>query len=72
MKGKKTRHRTPVVGTEDIVHLPKELEIKSTEIAADIVFIEDQACVNTIDPRIKFRRIAPFGTKKNVTALEFR
>ena len=43
IKGKEKRPHPPVVRKEEEFHLPEELRIKYTELAADIIFIEDQA-----------------------------
>ena len=46
LKGKRTRPHPPVVQKEDIVDLPTELQLKSVDIAMDVVYVEDQAFLN--------------------------
>ena len=70
LKRKETRTHPLVVGKEDNFQLPEELRIKHTELAADIIYIENQAFINLIDWRIKFHGLAPLGTQRKVTELE--
>ena len=50
-----------------MVEIPDELKIKETEIAEDLILIEDQAFVNSVDKRIKYTIISWMVTKKNLT-----
>ena len=46
LEGNSTRLHPPVARKEDIVGIPKELEICETEITADVVFVEDQRFIS--------------------------
>ena len=49
VKGKNTRPRPPVVMKDGILDLLEELQIKETELAVDVMFIENQASVHSLD-----------------------
>ena len=66
LKGKITRPHPPVVTNEDIVEIPEELRIKDTEVALDMVYVEDQVFVNTVDWKLKYKLLACMGTKKKL------
>ena len=66
LKGKSTRPHPPVVGKEDIIEIPPELNIADTEVAADVMFVEDQAFVNAVDQKVKFKSLAWLGTFKKL------
>ena len=68
LKGKRTRPHPPVVRKDDIVDLPSELQLRSVDIAMDVVYVEDQAFLNAVDRSAKFKSLACLGTSKKVTA----
>ena len=60
-----------MVGNEGIVDIPDELKIADTEIVADVMFIEDQAFVNAVDRKIKYKCLAWLGTFKKLNDEQF-
>ena len=68
LKGKRTRPHPPVVRKDDIVDLPPELQLKSVDIAMDVVYVEDQAFLNAVDRSAKFKSLACMGTTKKLTS----
>ena len=67
LKGKETRPHPFEVNQEDIVELPPELRISETELAADVLFIEGQAFITSIDRKVKFEGVVPMGNYKKLT-----
>ena len=68
IKGKDTRPRPPVVTKEDMLDLPDELKITETELAVDVMFVEDQAFVHSLDRKIKGGCLVPLGTMRKATS----
>ena len=67
LKGKSTCSHSPIVGKEDIVEIPEELQIWEMEVAAHIVFVKDQAFVNAVDRCVKFKFLALMETCKKLS-----
>lgn len=65
-KGKSVRPHPPVVTTSDIIELPHELEIegREVELAMDVVFINDQSFLHTVDGLIRYHGLVALGTRK--------
>ena len=66
LKGKETRPHPALVTKEDLIDLPEELIVKQTELAADVLYIEDQAFITAVDRKIKFEGVAAMGTFKKL------
>ena len=66
LKGKSVRPRPPVVTTNDIIELPPELVTKGrkVEIAINIVYINGEALLHSVDRLIRYNAIVSLGTKK--------
>ena len=67
LKGKETRPYPFEVNQEDIIELPSELRIRKTELAADVMFIEGQALITSIDRKVKFEGVVPMGNFKKLS-----
>ena len=66
LKGKSTKPHPPVVDKNDFIDLPPELKVKGMEIelAVDVVYINDQSFLHSVDRTIKFRGLSHLGTRK--------
>ena len=58
LKGKRTKPHPPIVGKENLIELPDEMQLKETEVALDVVYVEDQAFVNAVDRKAKYKSLA--------------
>ena len=65
-KGKSTAPRPPVVRTEDVVEFPDELQHKGRriELVIDVVYINDQSFLHSVDRTIKLKLFTALGTRK--------
>ena len=54
-----------------MLDLPKELQIKETELAIDVMYVEDQAFLHSIDRKVKGKQLIPLGTMKKATYRAF-
>lgn len=66
LKGKTIRPHPPVVKWDDAIDLPSELKVKGLEIelAINVVYINDQSFLHSIDQTIKLRGLSTLGTRK--------
>ena len=51
--------KPPVVGKEDVIDLPPELEIEMVELAINIIYVATEAFLHTVDRKIKAVSIVP-------------
>lgn len=66
LKGKTTRAHPPVVNLRDIIHLLPEFKIKGLEIelVIDVVYINDQSFLHSVDWTIKLRGLSTLDTRR--------
>ena len=66
MKGKREKPKSPIVTTEDVVEMPPELNSEGMEVdlAIDVVFIDNEAFLHTVDRKIKKPSCVVLGTKR--------
>ena len=64
LKGKEIKPRPPVVDKSDVVDLPPELMETETELAIDVVFVENEAFLHCVDRKLKGKSVVPLGTTK--------
>ena len=64
LKGKQIKPHPCLVTKEDEIDLPEELRVSETELAADVVYIEDQAFITCIDRKVKFEGVVAMDTFK--------
>ena len=66
LKGKSVEPHPPVVNRNDVIELPPELKVKGMRIesAIDVVYINDQSFLHSVDQTIKLRGVAHLGTRK--------
>ena len=64
-KGKSVRPHPPVVTTNEIVELPTELMTKGRqiELAIDILYINNEAFLHSVDKTLRYNGIISLGTK---------
>ena len=53
-----------MVDKSDVVDLPPELMDTETELAIDVVFVENEAFLHCVDQKLKGKSIVPLGTTK--------
>ena len=65
-KGKWTKHKPPTVTREDVIELPLELRTEGMEVdlAINVVFVNDEVFLHTLDRRFKTPSLVVLGTKK--------
>ena len=51
-----------MVHKDDVLELPEELKVKTTELAIDVIFIEDQGFFHTLDRKVQGECLIPLGT----------
>ena len=66
LKGKLVKPHPPVINKNDIIELPPELNVKGrkAELAIDVVYINDQSFLHSVDRTIKLRGLSHLGTRK--------
>ena len=66
LKGKSTAPRPPVVTTEYIIELPDELKHNGgkIELSIDVVYINDQSFLQSVDRTIKLKLVTALQTRK--------
>ena len=67
VKGKDVKPKLPIVSKEDVLELPPELQIKETELAINVMYVEDQAFFHSMDRRVQGEQLIPLGTMKKAT-----
>lgn len=65
-QGKSVRPKASVVDKCKIMEIPIELEMKGTkcELAIDVVYINDQSFLHSVNRRVKFQGLSHLGTQK--------
>ena len=63
LKGKSVRPHPPVVTRRDMIELPPELMVegKKIELAIDILFIDGEAFLHSVDRSIKYNGVVSLG-----------
>ena len=66
IKGKSTKPHPPVVHKNDVIELPEDLQHngRKLELAIDVVYINDEFFLHSVDRRIKLKLISTLGTRK--------
>ena len=66
LKGKGTRPHPPIVRTADNIKLPAELihNGRKIELAIDVVYINDQSFLHSVDRSVKLNLLSALGTRK--------
>ena len=66
LQGKTVNPKAPVVDKCKIVEIPIELDVKGkkVELTIDVVYINDQSCLHSVDRTVKFRGLSHLGTQK--------
>ena len=66
LKGKSTKPHPPIVNRNDVIELPDELQHNGQEIelAIDVVYINDECFLHSVDRIIKLGIISTLGTRK--------
>ena len=74
LKGKSTAPRPPVVTTEDFIELPDELKHngRKIELSIDMVYINDQSFLHSVDRTIKSKNLTVLGTWEKGENYDFK
>ena len=52
MKGKSVKSKLLIVSKEGVWGLPEELQVKESELAIDVMYVEDQAFFHSMDRKV--------------------
>ena len=66
LKGKSVKPHPPVVNNNDMIELPPKLNVrgKKVKLAIDVVYINDQSFLHSVDLTIKMRALSHLGMRK--------